>query len=148
MRTIRTYSELILLDTFEERFNYLKVKAPIGAITFGGHRYACQQFYRSPEWKRVCRDVILRDNCCDLGLPGYEIERIPGDRSRNDIVIVHHMNPITIEQILERDPDILNMEYLITTRHSTHNCIHYGEDGVIPEMRLVVRTPNDTAIWK
>ena len=148
MSRIRTYSELCTLVTFEERFEYLRVKAPIGAMTFGGNRYACQEFYHSKIWLHKCRDIIIRDNCCDLGLEGYEIERIPGDKSRDDIVIVHHMNPITVEQILKHDPDILKDEYLITTRFRTHNALHYGADGVVPLMKLTVRTPNDTAIWK
>lgn len=144
----RSYSELCQLKTFEERFEYLRTKAPIGARTFGGNRYVCQQFYKSPEWKRVCRNVVIRDNACDLGMPDHEIVKIPGDRSHDDDIIVHHMNPITVEQILNRDPDILNEEYLITTRKLTHNHIHYGEEDVVPELKVNVRTPNDTTLWK
>lgn len=148
MKNKRTYSELSKLKTFKERFDYLKTKAPIGSITFGGHRYAAQQFYKSPEWKKACRNVILRDKCCDLGLEDYEIVRQPNDRSRDDVVIVHHMNPITIEQILNRDPDILNEEYLITTRLKTHNQLHYGDSDNIRNEQVTVRTPNDTTPWK
>lgn len=148
MKNKRTYTELKKLKTFKERFDYLQTKAPIGSITFGGHRYACQQFYKSPEWKTVCRDVILRDNCCDLGVEGYSIERNPKDKSRDDVVIVHHMNPITVEQIINRDPDILNPEYLITTRFKTHNKLHYGDSRDADKNHIVTRKPNDTSPWK
>ena len=144
---IRTYSELITFKTFEERFEYLKVIAPIGAITFGSSRYANQAFYRSPEWLSVARKVIIRDNGCDLGMPGFEIIRDERDKSRENVIIVHHMNPITLEQILDRDPDIFNMEYLITTKMITHNMIHYGGQNHMPPHKVTIRTPNDTVLW-
>lgn len=144
---IRTYSELMSLDSYEDRFNYLKVKSPIGANTFGSNRYVNQAFYRSPEWKQVSRDVIIRDNACDLGMPGFEIIRTEGDRSNDNVIIVHHMNPITLEQIIERDPDILNPEYLITTKMLTHNLLHYGADGNIPLHKVTVRCLGDTTLW-
>ena len=147
MSRIRTYSELITFNTFEERFNYLKVPAPIGADTFGANRYVNQAFYRSPEWKRTVRDVIIRDNACDLGVPGFEIIRAEGDRSKDNVIIVHHMNPITLEQILERDPDIFNPEYLITTKMLTHNLLHYGAANNMPPHRIIVRSSRDTTLW-
>lgn len=143
----RTYSELIKLDTFEERFNYLKLSAPIGGDTFGSSRYVNQTFYLSPEWRAVSHKVILRDNACDLGVPGFDIVRAKGDKSRDSVIIVHHMNPITIEQILDRDPDILNPEYLITTKMLTHNLLHYGAKGNLPMHKVNERSANDTTLW-
>ena len=144
---VKTYSELVKFESFEERFNYLRVNAPIGAETFGSNRYANQAFYLSPEWRRVTREVILRDNACDLGVPGFDIVRVKGDKSKDNVIIVHHMNPITIEQIIERDPDILNPEYLITTKMLTHNLLHYGSIGNIPAHKVTVRCQGDTKLW-
>ena len=136
---IRTYSELITNDSFLDRYNYLKLTGQVGIDTFGLDRYLNQSLYRSRRWYNVRNQVILRDNGCDLGVDGYDIF---------GKIIVHHMNPITVEQILNRDPDILNEEYLITTRKLTHNHIHYGEEDVVPELKVNVRTPNDTTLWK
>lgn len=147
MMKIRTYTELIQLETFQERFEYLKCDSRIGIDTFGPNRYLNQAFYLSLEWRRTAREVILRDNACDLGVPGFEIIQIKGDRSKDNIIVVHHMNPITPEQILERDPDILNPEYLITTRMLTHNLLHYGAKGNLPPHKVTERTPNDTKLW-
>ncbi|AMM44372.1 HNH endonuclease [Arthrobacter phage Mudcat] len=134
---IRTYSELIQYNTFEERFNYLALKGSVAAQTFGHERYLNQEFYRSRAWKQVRRDVIARDLGCDLGLEGFDIHDRP---------IVHHMNPMSADNIIHGDEDILNMEYLITVTHKTHNGIHYGDDSVIPKP-FVERRPGDTRLW-
>ena len=135
---IRTYSELILLPTFEERFKYLKLDGTVGEDTFGFDRYLNQIFYRSPEWKRVRDEVIIRDNGCDLGVEGYEI------RGR---ILIHHMNPISVEDIKLRTDLLLNPEYLISTVHRTHNAIHYGDQELLPK-GPICRTPNDMCPWK
>ncbi|ALY08691.1 HNH endonuclease [Arthrobacter phage Circum] len=134
---IRTYSELIQYNTFEDRFNYLALKGSVAAQTFGHERYLNQDFYRSRAWKQVRRDVIARDLGCDLGLESFEI---------HDKIIVHHMNPMSADNIIHGDQDILNMEYLISVTHKTHNGIHYGDDSVIPKP-YVERRPGDTRLW-
>lgn len=135
---IRTYSELIALPTFEERFEYLRLDGCVGKDTFGFDRYLNQEFYRSLEWRSVRDYVIIRDSGCDLGIAGREIY---------GKVLVHHINPITVEDILHQDDFLLNPEYLITTMHSTHNAIHYGDKDLIMT-GPIVRTPNDTCPWK
>lgn len=132
---MKTYSEMILLSTFEERIEYLKMPGIVGMDTFGYDRYINQIFYKSDEWESVRRKVLLRDNCCDLGIDGYDIF---------SKAIIHHMNPITKEQILDRDPMILNPEYLITVSSKTHRYIHYG--CTRPEL-FAARTPGDTKLW-
>ncbi|ASR79968.1 HNH endonuclease [Arthrobacter phage Arcadia] len=134
---IRTYSELVQYNTFEDRFNYLALKGSVAAQTFGHERYLNQDFYRSRAWKQVRRDVIARDLGCDLGLEGFEI---------HDKIIVHHMNPMSADNIIHGDQDILNMEYLISVTHKTHNGIHYGDDSIIPKP-YVERRPGDTRLW-
>lgn len=135
---MRTYTELITFPTFEERFNYLKLDGKIGEETFGFDRYLNQVLYRSSEWKTLRRDMILRDNGCDLGLNGHEIF---------GRVYIHHMNPITLKQIERRDPDILNPEFLICVSQRTHNAIHYGDENLLPK-DPVIRRPNDMCPWK
>lgn len=135
---MRTYSELITIPTFEERFKYLQLKGDVGTETFGFDRYLNQVFYRSPEWKRVRDQVIIRDNGCDLAHPEHEIV---------GRVIIHHMNPVSLRDIEERNEDILNPEYLISTIHATHNAIHYGDESLLPR-GPIVRTPFDTCPWK
>lgn len=137
--TIRTYSELITLPTYEERFNYLKLSGRVGIETFGFDRYLNQKVYqRDPRWKKARDVVIIRDNGCDLGIEGREIY---------GKIIVHHMNPITTEDIL-RDRDwIYDPEFLICTVHNTHNAIHYGDENLLIKAP-VARTPNDTCPWK
>ena len=137
-KTIRTYSELILLPTFEERFDYLRLSGSVGESTFGFDRYLNQVFYRSPEWKRIRDYVIARDNGCDLGVEGYAI---------HGRILVHHMNPITIEDIERESAFLMDPEYLITTIHNTHNAIHYGDDSQLYK-GPVVRTKNDTCPWR
>lgn len=135
---MRTYSELSKLKTFEERFKYLMIGGAVGSETFGFDRYLNQALYNSPEWKKVRNEVIIRDNGCDLGIEGYEI---------NKRALIHHMNPITMKQVIDRDPDIFNPEYLITTVHDTHNAIHYGDESILRNYIPVERKPGDTRLW-
>ena len=133
---IRTYSELIKLKTFNERFEYLKLNGNIGDSTFGYSRYLNQALYASLEWKTARNKVIIRDNGCDLGVDGYNIY---------GRIIIHHMNPITIEDIKEHNPDIYNPDYLVAVSHDTHNAIHYGSESILPV--IIERSPNDTKLW-
>lgn len=136
---IRCYKELSRLKTFEERYRYLQLKGSVGKETFGFDRYLNQVFYqRNPKWRAARDAVIIRDNGCDLGIEGREIY---------DKIIVHHMNVITLED-LERDSDILyDPEYLISTMHTTHNAIHYGDEHLLM-LDPIERKPNDTCPWK
>lgn len=136
---IRTYSELIKLDSFIERYRYLKLSGKVGEDTFGFDRWLNQKFYKSPEYRKVRREVILRDNGCDLGDPEFEIA---------GRVIIHHMNPITQTDILERSDFALDPEYMICVSHGTHNAIHYGDESKLPINDIVIRRPNDQAPWK
>lgn len=138
--TIKTYSELITYNSFEDRFNYLKLDGQVGASTFGYDRYLNQIFYKSYEWQQVRNKVILRDFACDLGIEGYDIF----DKRR---IIIHHLNPISVEQIQNRDPMIFDPEFLITTTHRTHNAIHYGDENQIAK-GPIIRSANDTCPWK
>jgi hypothetical protein len=136
--SIKTYSELITLPTYEERYRYLRLGGQVGKETFGFDRYLNQVFYRSDEWRKVRDEVIIRDNGCDLGIEGREI---------HGRILIHHMNPITIEDIKNRSDFLLNPEYLITTVKNTHDAIHYGdEDLLITAPRE--RTKNDTCPWR
>lgn len=136
---MRTYSELITLQTFKERFDYLKLDGAVADVTFGFDRYLNQILYKSPEWRKVRDEVIIRDNGFDLGIEGSWI---------NGRAIVHHMNPLTVEDIVQRNPQIFNPEFLISVSHNTHNAIHYGDYDLIPQNELVIRTPNDTSPWR
>lgn len=136
---IRTYSELIELSTFEERFEYLQLNGKVAEETFGYDRYLNQIFYNSYEWKQIRRDVILRDNGLDLGCD----DKIIGGR-----IYVHHMNPILLKDIETRSADILNPEFLISCSFDTHNAIHYGDITLLPDYEIVERRPNDTIPWK
>ena len=138
MTNIRTYSELITFPTFKERFNYLKLDGLVGESTFGFDRYLNQIFYRSQRWKEIRDFVIIRDNGCDLGVEGYEIH------SR---IIIHHMNPITIEDIRKESEFLLDPEFLICTIHNTHNAIHYGDENLLIKAPIE-RSKNDTCPWK
>lgn len=138
MTTIRTYSELCQLSTFEDRFDYLRLNGSVGKDTFGFDRYLNQQFYRSREWKRIRDLVILRDNGCDLGVEGYEI------RGR---ILIHHINPISVEDIHTTSDLLMNPEYLICVSHRTHNAIHYGDESLIITAPIE-RTQNDTCPWR
>ena len=135
---IRTYSKLMKLDTFEERFEYLKVNGKVGEDTFGFDRYLNQVFYRSKEWKHIRDQIIFRDNGCDLGVEGYDIY---------GKIIIHHMNPIVIDDIRHNSEFLLDPEYLICTTLSTHNAIHYGDYNLI-DSSPIERKLNDTCPWK
>lgn len=140
MRTgmIRTYSELITIPTFEERFEYLQLKGSIGKETFGFDRYLNQQLYRTKEWRSIRDKVIIRDDGCDLGVEGYDIV---------GRILIHHINPITLDDILKGNPIVFDLENLICTTHNTHNAIHYGDESLLitaPKERC----KNDTCPWK
>lgn len=135
---IKSYSEMCSFSTFIERFNYLKLNGKVGIETFGFDRYLNQVLYCSQEWKRFRRQVIIRDNGCIFGLDGYDI---------NGRLIVHHINPITLEQIEQRDPMIFSMENVVCVTHNVHEAIHYGDESLIPT-DPIIRKPNDTCLWK
>ena len=135
---IRTYSELIQLPTFKERFDYLRLDGVVGKDTFGFDRYLNQQFYRSSEWKRIRNQVIVRDNGCDLGIDEYEI---------HGRILIHHMNPISIEDLQYMSDLLMNPEYLICVSHRTHNAIHYGDESLIVTAPIE-RSQNDTCPWR
>lgn len=139
MKTIKTYQELSGFTTFEDRFNYLRLDGQVGKDTFGFDRIFNQRFYRSREWKALRDFVIIRDNGCDLGVNGHEIY---GQR-----IIIHHLNPISIEDIENHSDFLMNPEYLITTIHNTHNAIHYGDASLLV-VKPIVRTQNDTCPWR
>lgn len=135
---IKSYSVVILLPTLEERFEYLKLKGKVGAETFGYDRYLNQILYHDPEWKRIRNDVIIRDNGCDLGVEGHEI---------HGRILVHHINPITIEDVKLRRYCVFDLNNLICTSHDTHNAIHYGDANLLPK-NPIERKPNDTCPWR
>lgn len=134
---IRTYTELSRIDGFLERFRYLVLKGQTGVATFGFDRHINQHFYRSTEWKQVRQHVIARDLGCDLGVADHEIY---------DKILIHHMNPMTVDDIASGNPDIIDPEYLISTTHKTHNAIHFGDEKQLPKLR-VERRPGDTKLW-
>lgn len=135
---IRTYSELIKISTFDDRFKYLSLHGQVGKETFGFDRWLNQRFYRSREWKQIRDSIIVRDFGCDLGIKGREIP---------DRIIVHHMNPIGIEDISDASDYLINPEFLICTSHRTHEAIHYGDESLLC-CDPVIRRPNDTCPWK
>lgn len=136
MKTL-TYSGLCQYQTLEDRFEYLKLSGQVGRETFGYDRYINQKFYRSAEWKNVRQQVLIRDGGCNLAVPGLEIPEEP---------VVHHMNPITVKLILDRDDLVMIMDFLITTDHRTHNAIHYGDANQL-QREFVARRPGDTKLW-
>ncbi len=133
----RSYSEVTNLNTFDERFEYLKLSGGIGRATFGFDRHINQQFYMSREWHDVRQYAIFRDEGCDLGILGYEIHVGP---------LIHHMNPMMVDDILHKETWILDPEFLITTTHNTHNEIHYGSGISYPKV-VTERSPRDTKLW-
>ena len=135
---IRTYSELITIPTFEERFEYLKLNGSVGLETFGHDQYLNQILYNSPEWRRFRPEIIVRDNGCDLACEGYEIF---------GKILIHHINPITAQDILNRNPKVFDPENVITTVHNTHNAIHYGDKNLLIT-EPIERSRNDTCPWK
>lgn len=138
MKTIKTYSELITLQTFEDRFNYLQLRGEVGKSTFGYNRYLNQILYNSPEWRHFRNEIIIRDNGCDLACDGYEIY---------GRALIHHINPITVEDIVNHNPMVFDPENVITTVHSTHNAIHYGDESLLPKSPIE-RKQNDTCPWR
>jgi 5-methylcytosine-specific restriction endonuclease McrA len=133
----RSYDELSELSTFEDRYRYLALRGEVGAATFGFDRWVNQRFYQSREWRGIRDYVITRDEGCDLGILGYEI---------HDRLYIHHMNPMSLRDITEGDPRILDLNNLITCTHSTHNAIHYGDESKLAKP-LVERRPGDTKLW-
>lgn len=138
MTMIKCYSELIELPTFEERFEYLKLDGRVGIQTFGSERIFNQDFYHSREWKLLRRDVIARDMGCDLGIE---------DREIFDKIIVHHINPMTMEQLEEGGDDLFDLENFICCSHETHEAIHYGDASLLPRTTFIERKPGDTKLW-
>lgn len=134
---IKNYTELQTLSTLEDRFKYLSLRGRVGASTFGSDRWMNQRFYTSREWRQLRKFVIIRDNGCDLGVEGYEIHKGAA---------IHHMNPVRLEDLIDRNLDILDPEFLITTSHNTHNAIHYGDVTLLPTPPTV-RTAGDTKLW-
>jgi hypothetical protein len=135
----RTYSELIRLPTFLDRFRYLQLGGKVGVETFGYDRYLNQILYRTTEWKRFRNKIIVRDNGCDLACDGYEIV---GQR-----ILVHHINPISVEDVLQRDPKVFDPENAVSTILNTHNAIHYGDESLLL-IEPIERKPNDTCPWR
>lgn len=135
---IKRYSEIIRLKSFEEKFEYLKLDGQVGKSTFGFDRYLNQQFYRSKEWKQLRNYIIVRDDGCDLGADGYEIY---------GKIYIHHMNPVTINDLINNADYIMDPEFLISCSFDTHNAIHYGNFDLV-NMSFVERSPNDTCLWR
>ena len=138
MKNIKTYSELISLPTFEERYRYLRMGGKVGGETFGYDRYLNQILYTSCEWRSFRDDIIIRDEGCDLGCEGFEI---------NSRIIVHHINPITVEDVINRHPKVFDPENVICVSHNTHQAIHYGDESLLPLLPKV-RSKNDTCPWR
>lgn len=137
----KSYSELIRLSSWEERFNYAKLHGTVAGETFGANRYLNQRFYQSDEWKRIKNQIILRDNGCDLGFPGYEVK---------GKIIVHHLTPIVLDDFFTTGSYdcLLDPENLICVSYETHNAIHYGSDDYIKSREYIERKPNDTCPWR
>lgn len=139
MTSIRTHSELIKIPTYRERYQYLRLQGRVGEETFGFDRFLNQYLYqRSARWKETRNKVIIRDHGCDLGVEGHEIY---------GKIIVHHMNPITMDDLMRESEDIFDPEYLISVAHNTHNAIHYGDENLLIT-GPIERTKNDTCPWR
>lgn len=134
----RTYLEMLECKTFKERFEYLKLSGSVGLSTFGGHRYLNQKFYTSPEWKRFRNRIIIRDNGCDLAMEGYDL---------HGGVYIHHINPITIEDIQNRSESLFDPNNVVVVSFMTHQAIHYGDYKLV-NCEVIERKPNDTCLWK
>lgn len=134
----KSYSELIKIEMFEDRFEYLRLTGLVGETTFGGHRYLNQKLYQTDKWKRTRREVILRDNGCDLAHEDYPI---------NGSIYIHHINPITIDDIMEERPCVFDLNNLISTSFKAHNAIHYGSENLLPKNQTD-RKKNDTCLWR
>ena len=135
---IKSYSEMLQFDSLVDRYRYLKLNGELGSSTFGFDRYLNQQFYKLKEWKLIRAKVIVRDLGCDLGIEGLEIV---------GPVIIHHMNPISIDDVKNKNPILLDPEYLISTQLNTHNAIHYGDESLLISEIPIERSPNDTKLW-
>lgn len=135
---IRTYSEFRRLGSFEERYRYLALRGNVGQATFGFDRYLNQRFYTSRQWRQLRFDVIARDNACDLGMTGYDV---------TGKITIHHMNPVTVSNLVQGDDEILNPEFLISVTHQTHNAIHYGDEKLLRQP-FVERHSGDTVPWR
>lgn len=135
---IKTYSELLQLDSFKERYSYLRIGGAVGKETFGYDRYLNQILYTSDEWRSLRREIIIRDNGCDLGITGFEI---------HGKILIHHINPITVDDVLRRAAKVFDPENLITTTLNTHNAIHYGDESLLI-LAPVERIKNDTCPWR
>jgi hypothetical protein len=146
----KTYKETIKLKTFEERFNFLQLHGRVSELTFGQNRYLNQMLYHDPEWKRFKRDIILRDNSCDLAIEDRPIETYKknGKIIRSSLLIVHHINPITVDDVINRSYKVFDEDNVICCKLSTHNGIHYGGDAVIRATTFVERQPDDTTLWR
>lgn len=134
---IRSYSELIRMSKFEDRYEYLALRGSVGESTFGFDRYMNQHFYTSRQWKSLRNHIIVRDEGCDLGVRGFEI---------HDRIYIHHMNPMNVDDLVHGNEDVLDPEFLITTTHRTHNAIHFGDRSLLPK-EYTPRRPNDTKLW-
>lgn len=134
----KTYSELIKIPTFEKRFEYLKLDGKVGELTFNGHRYLNQMLYQCHEWRSVRRQVMIRDNAWDMACEGYEI---------NGKILIHHINPITVEDVVERRKCVFDLENLVCVSFDTHNAIHYG-DATLLSKEPIFREKNDTCLWR
>lgn len=133
----RSYREMARFETFEDRYEYLKLEGHVGHSTFGFDRHINQAFYKSHEWRTIRHEVIVRDNGCDLGVPGYEI---------HSEILIHHINPMDVDDILHGEDLLLDPNNLITTTHRTHNAIHYGDASLLPQP-VVARSRGDTKLW-
>ena len=138
IQMIKTYSELVKLDSFEERYSYLRIGGAVGKETFGYDRYLNQILYTSDEWRSLRREIIIRDNGCDLGVDGFEI---------HGRILIHHINSITVDDVLRRAVKVFDPENLISTTLSTHNAIHYGDESLLL-LLPIERTKNDTCPWR
>ena len=138
---IRTYSELIQIPTFLERYRYLKIGGKVGEETYGWERYLNQHFYTSNEWRAFRREIIIRDHGCDLADLDHEF-------AENELVIIHHLNPIDTYDIVYQTDYLMNPEYVVSTRKRTHDAIHYGDESMILEYEPIIRRPNDTCPWR
>lgn len=135
----KRYSEMITMSEFDDRFRYAKLDGQVGKDTFGFDRYLNQQFYRSKEWKRLRDQIIIRDNGCDLGVPGHEI---------SGKIYIHHLNPLSPEDITESTKKLFDPDNLVCVSAETHNAIHYGDESILEKNKIVERSPGDTCPWK
>lgn len=130
---------MITMSEFDDRFKYAKLDGQVGMDTFGFDRYLNQQFYRSKEWKRLRDQIIIRDNGCDLGVPGHEI---------SGKIYIHHLNPLSLEDITESTEKLFDPDNLVCVSAETHNAIHYGDESILEKNKIVERSPGDTCPWK